>query len=172
MKPSCTADCTLAYLDFMNWDKSRLDWAGVPITPLTLLFSGNGSFLAPYYLDPSDPLVEAIGEMLTRTGGNPRRLDRFVQQINAHLNSLSFYDVRFIFLASLKKLVEFNDKVNFAYFWPNNYHLNLIGYYVSQVTGMITLQNIHTHNYKTIGLAIASSVKRGMDAKIGIRIES
>ena len=110
--------------------------------------------------------------MLTRTGGNPRRLDRFVLLVNAHLNSLSFYDVRFMFIAALKKLVEFYDKVNLAYFWPNNYHLNLIGYYVSQVTGMITLQNIHIHNYKTIGLAIASSVKRGMDAKIGIRIES
>ena len=57
VKPSCTADCTLAYLDFMNWDKSRLDWAGLPNTPLTLIFSGNGSFVAPYYLDPSDPLV-------------------------------------------------------------------------------------------------------------------
>ena len=110
--------------------------------------------------------------MLTRTGGNPRRLDRFVKQINAYLFSLSFYDVGFILLASLKQLVEFNDKINFAYFWPNNYHLNIIGYYVSQVTGLITLQNIHTHNYNKIGAAIASSVKRGMDAKIGIRIES
>lgn len=51
VKPSASSDFTLAYLDFMNWDKSRLDWAGVPGTPLTLLFSGNGSFFSPYYLE-------------------------------------------------------------------------------------------------------------------------
>lgn len=50
IKFSASPDHTLAYLDFMNWDKSRLDWAGVPNTPLTLLFSGNGGFFSPYAL--------------------------------------------------------------------------------------------------------------------------
>ncbi len=106
VKPSASADFTLAYLDFMNWDKSRLDWAGVPNTPLTLLFSGNGSFFSPYFLERADPLVESIGDMLSRTGGNPRRIQRLLILLNAHLAILSFYDIQAVYQSAIRRLIQ------------------------------------------------------------------
>lgn len=101
IKFSASADHTLAYIDFMNWDKSRLDWAGVPNTPLTLLFSGNGSFFSPYFIEAHDPLVESLGDILTRSGGNPRRINRVIILLNTCLSVLSFYDFRSFYESAL-----------------------------------------------------------------------
>jgi hypothetical protein len=38
MKFSYSKDLTLAYLDFMDWDKSIYNWSVKPSIPLTLLF--------------------------------------------------------------------------------------------------------------------------------------
>ncbi len=136
VKLSTSADYTLAYLDFMNWDKSRLDWAGVPNTPLTLLFAGNGSFYSPYCLENVDPLVEALGDILSRSGGNPKRINRLLVLLNTQLSVLSFFDIKPLYESALKGLVLLNDKLNISYFWPNNYSSNLVAYYVHNNTLM------------------------------------
>lgn len=130
VKPSASGDFTLAYLDFMNWDKSRLDWAGVPNVPLTLLFSGNGGFFQPYNLDQSDPLVESLGEMLIRAGGNPRRIDRLAVLLNAHLLCLSFYDIGPFYQRAFLSLVKLIERLNHHYFHPNRYQATLVAFYV------------------------------------------
>lgn len=52
-------DYALAYLDFLDLNKEKDSYAG-PDLPLTLLFSGSGTFSNPYYLNINDPLVKSV----------------------------------------------------------------------------------------------------------------
>lgn len=109
--------------------------------------------------------------MLTRTGGNPKRLQRFLGLLNAHLSTLSFYELRPLYLSSLRKLIILIDRLNQSYFWPNNYSLSLICFYVQEFNNLLVLQRLHLHNFQQIGDDIGVSVKSGRDAKIGVRID-
>ena len=64
------------------------------------------------------------------------------------------------------------DKLNQSYFFPNNYSLSLVSFYVQDGNNLLVLQRLHLHNYHHIGDDIGLSIKSGRDAKIGIRIES
>ena len=57
---SSTTDNQLAYIDFLNYEKSKSEYVG-PQLPLTLLLAGSGTFNSPFYLNfEDDALAKSI----------------------------------------------------------------------------------------------------------------
>lgn len=57
---SSTADNQLAYIDFLDYEKSKKDYIG-PQLPITLMLAGSGTFNSPYTLNfEDDALAKSI----------------------------------------------------------------------------------------------------------------
>ena len=59
LKFSCSSDFSLAYIDFIDLKKERVNYSG-PILPLIAYLSGTGTFYSPFALNDEDPLVKSI----------------------------------------------------------------------------------------------------------------
>jgi hypothetical protein len=50
---------TLAYMDFLDLKKEKMDYSG-PSFPLVIIISGEGSYTSPFYFNDHDPLVKSL----------------------------------------------------------------------------------------------------------------
>ena len=102
-------DCSLAYIDFLCDQKetkpSRLPLCpiGQPALPVAVVFSGLGSFRAPYSIDSNDVLVQAICDNDLCTAFIDGSWINFIAELNKHLRTIQrhrLYD-------GIKKLLRF-----------------------------------------------------------------
>eukprot|EP00971_Amphidinium_carterae_P112519 2228228-Amphidinium_carterae.1 len=52
---------TLGYIDVLDYGKEVQDWAVKPQLPAVLVAAGDGSYMAPFVLDYTDPFVQTVG---------------------------------------------------------------------------------------------------------------
>ena len=115
---SAGSDVHLAYIDFLDKSKSKLDYLA-PKLPITLLLSGAGTFNSPYLLDfEGDSYAKSLAcfnkEELKPT------LPLFFENLNTLLSKLSFYKLKHQAVKDLSDTIEWIDVGNRSLFNPLN----------------------------------------------------
>ena len=86
---SSTSDHQLAFVDFLDYEKSKKDYIG-PQLPITLLLAGSGTFNSPYYCNfEEDALAKSIVYFNKATLKDP--LPLWFENLNTLLSKTSFY---------------------------------------------------------------------------------
>ncbi|KAG0496836.1 hypothetical protein HPP92_001527 [Vanilla planifolia] len=92
MKVGSTPDLMVAYIDFfLGGDEKRLDADSTILQrfPMRIIFGGDGSYMAPYYLHSDMLLTNLLGQYVSTTIWN-----RFVTGLNAHLRTVRQGNIR------------------------------------------------------------------------------
>lgn len=115
---TAASDAHLAYIDFLDKSKSKVDYLA-PKLPITLLLSGSGTFNSPYLLDfESDPYAKSL-VCFNKDELKPR-LPLFFENLNTLLSKLSFFKLNRQAMKDLSDVVEWVDVGNKSLFNPNN----------------------------------------------------
>jgi hypothetical protein len=89
MRLGSSADHQLAFIDFLDFSKTKETWVGVKL-PMQLLLSGSGTFNHPYRLDfETDALIKSVA--LIKFDFFKDKLPVFLENFNSQLNKLSFF---------------------------------------------------------------------------------
>jgi len=89
MRLGCSADHQLAFIDFIDFSKTKETWVGVKL-PMQLLLSGSGTFNHPYRLDfETDSLIKSVS--MIKFDFFKDKLPIFLENFNSQLNKLSFF---------------------------------------------------------------------------------
>jgi hypothetical protein len=61
----CDQGATLGYIDFFDFERSKLDYAPIDLRQEVriCIAHGNGTYAEPFAVDPADPLLQHLGEM-------------------------------------------------------------------------------------------------------------
>lgn len=113
---SSTTDNQLAYIDFLNYEKSKSEYVG-PQLPLTLLLAGSGTFNSPFYLNfEDDALAKSIVYFHKQTLKS--KLPLFFENLNTLLGKLSFYKATRSAMKDLAEVIEWIEMGNRTLFNP------------------------------------------------------
>lgn len=86
---TCPLDYHLAYVDFLDKSKSKLDYLA-PKLPITLMLTGSGTFNSPYHVNfEGDPYAKSL-VCFNKEELKPK-LPLFFENLNTLLGKLSFY---------------------------------------------------------------------------------
>ena len=108
----------LAYIDFLDKSKSKLDFNGNKL-PVNLMLSGCGTFNSPYYLNfENDPYAKAL--VYLREERMKKDLPLFFNNLNALLSKLSFYKLGVQTMKDLSDVISWIDVGNKTLFNPEN----------------------------------------------------
>jgi hypothetical protein len=111
-----TTDNQLAYIDFLDFMKTKSDYIG-PQIPLTLLLAGSGTFNSPYYLNfEDDALAKSVVYFHPQTLKN--KLPLFFENLNTLLSKLSFYKFTRATMRDLSEVIEWVEMGNKTLFNP------------------------------------------------------
>lgn len=103
-------DNQLAYIDFLNYEKSKKEYIG-PQIPITLLFGGNGTFNSPYNLNfEEDALAKSLVYFHQATLKD--KLPIFFENLNTLLSKLSFYKFTTATMRDLNEVVDWIEMGN------------------------------------------------------------
>lgn len=85
------ADFRLAYIDFIDFSKSKETYQGVQV-PMAILIGGSGTYNTPYELDfMNDVLLKSLA--LIKLDYFKEKLPYFLENFNSQLYKLSFYKI-------------------------------------------------------------------------------
>lgn len=83
----------LGYVDFIDRSLSRAEYQG-PQLPLLFNFSGNGSYILPFYLDTRDPLISQLDYICHESQQTNQTLpdawSKFVRNLNSNMRGVNF----------------------------------------------------------------------------------
>ena len=100
----------MAYIDFLNYEKSKKEYIG-PQIPITLLFGGNGTFNSPYNLNfEEDALAKSLVYFHQATLKD--KLPIFFENLNTLLSKLSFYKFTTATMRDLNEVVDWIEMGN------------------------------------------------------------
>jgi hypothetical protein len=90
MRLGCSPhDYSLAYIDFVDFSKTRENWLGVKL-PMNILLAGSGTFNHPYQVNyQQDSYAKSI--VLIKYDFLYDKLPIFLENFNSQLGKLSFY---------------------------------------------------------------------------------
>jgi len=111
-------DAHLAYIDFLDKSKSKLDYLS-PKLPMTLLMSGSGTFNSPYMLDFEDDAYAKALICFNKEELKPK-LPLFFENLNTLLSKLSFFKLNRQTMKDLADVVDWIDVGNKTMFNPLN----------------------------------------------------
>mmetsp|Transcript_41315 Transcript_41315/g.62937 ORF Transcript_41315/g.62937 Transcript_41315/m.62937 type:complete len:296 (-) Transcript_41315:1272-2159(-) len=107
-------DNMLAYIDFIDFEKTEDSWEGVKL-PQPFLLAGNGSFNHPYHFEyESDPLAKSVA--LIKFDFLWDKLPVFFENFNSQLSKLSFFKLRAQVMSDLFKIVNWIEDANSCLF--------------------------------------------------------
>jgi hypothetical protein len=116
-------DCHLAYIDFLDKTKSKIDFNGNKL-PVTLMLSGCGSFNSPYSLEfENDPYAKALVYLNEET--MKPDLPIFFNNMNTLLSKLSFYKLNRQTMKDLFDVIEWVEVGNRTLFNPEKVRATL-----------------------------------------------
>ena len=99
-----TVNKQLAYIDFVDFKKTKSNYEG-PQLPLTLLFSGSGTFSSPYHLNfNEDPLAKSL--VYFHEESLKTKLPLFFENLNTLISKLSFHKFWFQVTRDLKETIK------------------------------------------------------------------
>jgi len=115
LRLSCSKeDFQLAYIDFVDFSRTRDSWLGLKL-PLPILLSGAGTFNHPYKLDyEEDTYAKAL--TLIQFDFLSEKLPVFLENFNSQLSKLSFLKLETQVMRDLQKTVRWLEKANSALF--------------------------------------------------------
>jgi hypothetical protein len=97
-------DYQLAYIDFLDFSKTQQNYKGFKL-PITLLFSGNGTFNNPWIIDyEQDPLAKSL--ILIQKDYLRKKLPLFYENLNTKIARLSFYHFTRVTMHDLSDVIE------------------------------------------------------------------
>jgi len=116
-------DCHLAYIDFLDKSKSKIDFNGNKL-PVTLMLSGCGTFNSPYSLEfENDPYAKALVYLNEET--MKPDLPIFFNNMNTLLSKLSFYKLNRQTMKDLFDVIDWVEVGNRTLFNPEKVRATL-----------------------------------------------
>jgi hypothetical protein len=111
-------DCHLAYIDFLDKSKSKLDYLG-PKLPIALMLSGSGTFNSPYCLNfETDPYAKSL--VYFNQEQLKVKLPLFFDNLNTQLSKLSFFKTNRQAMKDLGDVIDWVETGNKTLFNPVN----------------------------------------------------
>jgi hypothetical protein len=123
IKLTFSPDNFLSYIDFLDLSRSKDDYTG-PELPLTFMWSGIGSYLHPFTINITDPLLISIVNLFH----DPNVLQEFYLKLNVLVSRISFYDFPSTTYRCISEVLELIHKTNRDYFIKNKYKIYLYMY--------------------------------------------
>lgn len=125
MRLGCSKDddC-LAYIDFLDFSKSRDNWLGLKL-PMPLLAAGAGTFNHPYKIDYiNDTYAKSL--VLIDQNFFADKLPVFLENFNSQLGKLSFYKLQTQVMRDLYTVVKWLEDANKCMF--NHFNVKCVLY--------------------------------------------
>ena len=111
-----TTDNQLAFVDFMDYEKSKKDYIG-PQLPLTLMLAGSGTFNSPYYVNfEDDALAKSIVYFNKATLKDS--LPLWFENLNTLLSKTSFFKLTGAATKDLAQVIDWIEMGNKTLFNP------------------------------------------------------
>lgn len=132
MKITKSDDYSLLYLDIFNYRKKNQKYFNVTM-PTIIDFSGEGSFLKPYYIWPRDHFLQSVfystnSKRIIDHGNssdvnvfcnnykyhmqNSKIFEKFICNVNKCSNTIDFYSNTPTLISSFQSLVEYTKEFN------------------------------------------------------------
>ena len=111
-----TTDNQLAFIDFLDYEKSKKDYIG-PQLPLTLMLAGSGTFNSPYSVNfEDDALAKSIVYFHKATLKDS--LPLWFENLNTLLSKTSFFKLSSSALKDLGQVIDWIEMGNKTLFHP------------------------------------------------------
>ncbi|KRX08256.1 hypothetical protein PPERSA_01186 [Pseudocohnilembus persalinus] len=124
IKLSSSPDYTLSYLDIMDYNKDILLWNYQMKYPITLVLSGNGTFLFPLRFNTKDPLSKSLLITLSyckqeeqfeeenNRGSYKKKLGKFIRKFNDIAKQIDYLQSEKTFIKQFINLLELIEEAN------------------------------------------------------------
>lgn len=123
-------DYQLAYIDFIDFGKTKETWPGVKLS-MPILCSGSGTFSHPYKVDfIEDTYVKSIA--LINLEYFKEKLPPFLENFNSQLSRLSFYKLQEQVMSDLYNIIKWIERANRTMF--NHFNVKCVLYVCENTT--------------------------------------
>jgi len=140
-------DYQLAYIDFIDFSKTKETWPGVKL-PMSILCSGSGTFSHPYKVDfIEDTYAKSIA--LINLDYFREKLPPFLENFNSQLSKLSFYKLQEQVMSDLYNVIKWIERANKTMF--NHFNVKCV-LYICENTTYFTKQGVFNQQRKSFPL--------------------
>jgi hypothetical protein len=124
------SDHCLAYIDFLDFSKTKDNWPGLKL-PMPVLLAGAGTYNSPYHVDfVEDSYVKSI--VLINYDFLKDKLPPFLENFNSQLSKLSFSKLQPQVMRDLYNVVKWIEKANKSMF--NHFNVKCVLYICENTT--------------------------------------
>ncbi|KAM3143533.1 hypothetical protein pb186bvf_004295 [Paramecium bursaria] len=123
-KFSHSQDYTLGYIDVLNYNQDALSWSNATTFPVSLVLSGQGTFMFPLFIDKKDPIITLLWLTLDKLNQQPSdnsdssdeekpsELEIFLENFNYYAKLIDFRQSASSFSKRFRDLVSYTNSIN------------------------------------------------------------